>query len=329
MFWGTEKRCNWLYLLLSLAAAVTLWYTVNARDQVERVVEVRLDYKGLPSGLVVTSGQINKISVRLRGPLELLRSLSGRELSYTVDLSGVTRGINIIPLTGGRPAEWRAYQALEVIPSRLTLDVDHLLEVRLPVTARFRDSPAAASLHMEDVTITPAQVTVRGPASEVSALRGLVVEVSADMSMEGKLETDEAAVLAPSSVEVSPPTVKVQRLLVIRRRNISLQRDIITDWPTEQNLFVQPSRVNLVVSVPRSATNDAGYLARIQVWVDAVHLPSAAGDGMLPRTEVPVRVTLPAGTNLIRMSPEKVSVIRLVADDEDGEKSQGATSDGK
>ena len=74
------RAVNWKYLLISLGMALLLWYTVNAREQIERVVEVRLDYKGLPEGLVVTSGQVSKITVRLRGPMELLRSLSSREL---------------------------------------------------------------------------------------------------------------------------------------------------------------------------------------------------------------------------------------------------------
>ncbi len=308
MFWKTEKSFKSLYFILSLAAALTLWYTVNAREQVERVIEVRLDYKGLPPGLVVTSGQINKLEVRLRGPLELLRSLAGRELSYTVDLSGVTRGNNVIPLVGGRPPEWRSYQVMEVTPSRLTLEVDNILERKLPVKAEFRASPLVPSLRMEDVRVTPSQVTVRGPAAEVGSLRRLTVEVPADLSAEGKQVTAEAAVLAPPSVEVSPTTVTVQRRLVIQRRNISLQRDIITEWAPDWNMFILPSQVNLVVSVPRSAINDAGYLAQIQAWVD-VHRPG--GNGVPPSaTEAPVRITLPAGADIVRVSPERVAVLR-------------------
>ncbi len=308
MFWKTERDFKSLYFILSLAAALTLWYTVNAREQVERVVEVRLDYKGLPPGLVVTSGQINKLEVRLRGPLELLRSLAGRELSYTVDLSGVTRGNNVIPLVGGRAPEWRSYQVLEVTPSRLTLEVDNILERKLPVKVEFRASPLVSSLRMEDVSVTPGQVTVHGPAAEVGRLRRLTVEVPADLSAEGKQVTTEAAVLAPSSVEVSPTTVTVRRRLVIQRRNISLQRDIITEWTPDRNIFILPSQVNLVVSVPRSAINDAGYLAQIQAWVD---LQQPEASGVPPSaTEAPVRITLPAGADLVRVSPERVAVLR-------------------
>ena len=74
------QKGNWRYLLVAFLLAIGLWYTLNAREQIERVVEVRLDYKGLPPGLIVTGGQLNKVSVRLRGPQELLRSMTNREI---------------------------------------------------------------------------------------------------------------------------------------------------------------------------------------------------------------------------------------------------------
>ena len=48
------QKGNWRYLLVAFLLALGLWYTLNAREQIERVVEVRLDYKGLPPGLIVT-----------------------------------------------------------------------------------------------------------------------------------------------------------------------------------------------------------------------------------------------------------------------------------
>ena len=130
------RAVNWKYLLISLGMALLLWYTVNAREQIERVVEVRLDYKGLPEGLVVTSGQVSKITVRLRGPMELLRSLSSRELFYALDLSGLTKGSNVVSLTSDPVPELRAIQVVEVNPPRLTLTVDEILERHVPVVPR-------------------------------------------------------------------------------------------------------------------------------------------------------------------------------------------------
>ena len=72
-------------VLLSLVIATGLWYLVVGRDHVETQVELRVEYRGLPSNLVIGDGMVNQLSVRLRGSAELLRNLHSRDLVYTVD----------------------------------------------------------------------------------------------------------------------------------------------------------------------------------------------------------------------------------------------------
>ena len=207
------QKGNWRYLLVAFLLALGLWYTLNAREQIERVVEVRLDYKGLPTGLIVTGGQLNKVSVRLRGPQELLRSMTNREISYTMDLSGVTPGKNVIPLTTGenKPPELRAYE-------------------------------------------------VRGPASVIASMKEIQAEIPVDLAAEGKAVSEEVPLLAPPAVELNPQVVKVTWKIDVKRRTLSLQRDIIFEGENP-NVSAQPSRANLMVSVPQAMVKDAGYLA--------------------------------------------------------------------
>ena len=87
-----------LFALLSLVIATGLWYLVVGRDHVETQVELRVEYRGLPEGLIIREGMVNHISVRLRGSAELLRNLHSRDLVYTVDLSGVQRGATALPM---------------------------------------------------------------------------------------------------------------------------------------------------------------------------------------------------------------------------------------
>ena len=60
-----------LFALLSLVIATGLWYLVVGRDHVETQVELRVEYRGLPEGLIIREGMVNHISVRLRGSAEL------------------------------------------------------------------------------------------------------------------------------------------------------------------------------------------------------------------------------------------------------------------
>ena len=286
------QKGNWRYLLVAFLLALGLWYTLNAREQIERVVEVRLDYKGLPTGLIVTGGQLNKVSVRLRGPQELLRSMTNREISYTMDLSGVTPGKNVIPLTTGenKPPELRAYEVLEVTPSRMILEVDKIMETNLPVKVALRASPAASSVRLKDLVVDPPQVTVRGPASVIA---------------EGKAVSEEVPLLAPPAVELNPQVVKVTWKIDVKRRTLSLQRDIIFEGENP-NVSAQPSRANLMVSVPQAMVKDAGYLAQFQVSVPSdTAMPAENG-----AVNAPLQVAVPQGGRVLKISPETVSISR-------------------
>ena len=294
------QKGNWRYLLVAFLLALGLWYTLNAREQIERVVEVRLDYKGLPPGLIVTGGQLNKVSVRLRGPQELLRSMTNREISYTMDLSGVTPGKNVIPLTTGenKPPELRAYEVLEVTPSRMILEVDKIMETNLPVKVALRASPAASSVRLKDLVVDPPQVTVRGPASVIASMK-------VDLAAEGKAVSEEVPLLAPPAVELNPQVVKVTWKIDVKRRTLSLQRDIIFEGENP-NVSAQPSRANLMVSVPQAMVKDAGYLAQFQVSVPS-DTAMPAEDGTV---NAPLQVAVPQGGRVLKISPETVSISR-------------------
>lgn len=292
---------NWKFLCISLVAASLLWYTINARERIERVVDVRIDYKGLPSDLVVTSGLVNKVSVRLRGPLELLRSLANRELSYTMDLSGVTRGHNVIPVTWDPVQDLRALQIMEIIPPRLNLTVDSIIERRLPVHSELRNSPFGYALRMIDVNVVPELVTVRGPASVVASLKQVTVEVPADIESEGVLVDDMLPVLAPSAVDVSPASVRVERRLLISRRNLSLQREVLP-YDDTLDYVIEPSHVSIVVAIPRSLVNDADYLSQFQAYLKP---GTFVRDG---ETRSLLDVTIPQGAKLVRVNPPEVTL---------------------
>lgn len=299
---------NWKYLLIAFAAALILWYTFNAKEQVERIIDVRLDYKGLPSNLIVTDGQLNKVNVRLRGSVEMLRSFSGRELSYTINLSGVTQGSNTIPLSSMQFPELRTYQLIEVIPPRMVLQVDHIKEIELPVTLQLRPSLFSSAAYLEDVHIIPNHVKVRGPSSIITSMNTVIAEVSATLEDEGHTVRDDAPLIAPQFVEVIPPTVNVCFQLGMQRRSISLQRGVLLPEEKER-LTTRPERVNIVISVPQSLLNDPKYLSQVQATIDTSILEDSLGkdqDGI----KRPIKISLPSAARLIKVSPETVTVFR-------------------
>ncbi len=312
-------RLHWLHLGFAVIAALTLWYTVNAKEQVERSMEVRLNYKGLPSGLVITEGQLNKIEVRLRGPLELLRSMNNKDLSYTIDLSTLVQGVNTIPLYAADTlSDFRIYEVIDVTPSRLTLTVDNILEARLPIEATLQETALTPSMKLTTTVIEPNHATVRGPSKIVSSLKKLNVTIPANPANEN-IRTDLTLPLeAPPGVDIVPTTVDVSSIITIQRRLLSLKRDVLLDVQDNFDYSVSPSQVVLRVSVPAVAVAKQDYLDQIQAAVSNAAPPTNAFQNTQNITSEenelswvrPVQVTLPIGARLQQMIPQTVSLTR-------------------
>src|SRR5436190_17713630 len=90
---------NWFLKVLSLLFATTLWVAVASETSSEIGMEVPLEYRNLAPQLEITGEAANRVEVRLRGQASLIKQISVKDVSTTVDLSSVTAGEKIVPLT--------------------------------------------------------------------------------------------------------------------------------------------------------------------------------------------------------------------------------------
>lgn len=148
-------------------------------------------------------------------------------------------------------------------------------------------------------------MTVRGPASVIASMKEIQAEIPVDLAAEGKAVSEEVPLLAPPAVELNPQVVKVTWKIDVKRRTLSLQRDIIFEGENP-NVSAQPSRANLMVSVPQAMVKDAGYLAQFQVSIPS-DTAMPAEDGAV---NVPLQVAVPQGGRVLKISPETVSISR-------------------
>lgn len=294
-------RSNWLYALMAFLMSVTLWYMVTGRERVETLVEVKLEFKGIPSGLVVREGLTNKISVRIRGPKGLIRSLNQKDLSEVIDLASLKRGSNVIPLVNEKMPAMRAFDVLEVLPPRLVLEVDAIKVREIPVEAAFKGE-LPTGVRVDDVTITPAAVKVRGPETLVDGLRRLRAEVPALGDATPGMKHAQALVITPELAESDPPEVAVSYRVALPRKEITLRREVKVEPAGRKGIQTNPSRVTLLVDVPEAMANDTALLGRVEAWA---LVPEEASPGT---HRVPVQVRLPDGAKLVDISSDTTVV---------------------
>ena len=89
---------RWGDFFLAFVLAFAFWYGVSGSEKLESHIDVRLDYRGVPANLTVRDGKVNKVNVRLRASAGMLRSMYEREYMLSVNLSGIEKGENIIPI---------------------------------------------------------------------------------------------------------------------------------------------------------------------------------------------------------------------------------------
>lgn len=300
--WQT-LRC----ILLALLLAVGLRYVVIGSSQVEAQLDLRVDYRGLPRGLVVRDGMIHRLSVRLRGSGELLRGLHSRDLSYTVDLSGVKKGANVLPLHVDELLALRSYEVVEVSPSRLVLEVDTLSERVLPLDVSMTPLPEDAPLRLTSVLLEPSFVTVKGPESQVKALEHLSVAFDPTQDMSEGTRAASVVIAGPEQVEITPPVTTLRYTLTLKSAELELRRAVQLDDEGSARYEVSPGVVDLRVEIPEGRLHDSAYQEAIRVVVRPPR-SGAGGKDAAAGVEAPVLVMLPAGARLASVEPSMVTI---------------------
>jgi YbbR domain-containing protein len=206
--WGSNLPLK----ALSLFLAFTVWFVVSAprRERMsERAFAVPLSLVGMPRDLVITTPVPDTVSVRLRGRLSELRSVSSQNLEVTLNLGWATAGEATIALG---PQAINVPPDIEVIsidPSRVHFRVEQVRQKVVPIRPFLIGQPPSGYA-VGDLTLAPDQALVTGPASQVRKLSEVATE---RIIMTGRTETfvQNVAVVSDSSLIriVNPLTTQV------------------------------------------------------------------------------------------------------------------------
>ena len=303
---GALRRApHLLSLLVAVLAAVAMWYVVSVRDRLEAQVEVNIDYYGIPPNLVVTDGLISKITVRLRGPETLLRSITQQRLTQAVDLSDIKKGVTNVPLGGDNLGpNFRAFELVDIQPPRIVVRADTLLERSVPLRA-IVDSPLrGGALTVENVSVSPATVVLRGPEDVLSDITSVPLTIMLDPKAAGATVHQTITLDTPSLVTANPSSVRVQYTITSGRTVVSQRCRVELAGENRRQYTVEPEEVTVLVEVPEALATSARYLGQLEVSVT----PPSLEPGQSKQTEL--RFRLPEGMTLLNPAIEEVTVFR-------------------
>ena len=300
----SDIKLNWRILLPSFVLACGLWYTVTVYDRLEMQAEVTLNYRAMPENLTVRDGMLKSFTVQLRGPKELIRSLDTKMLTYAVDLSHLRRGVNVITLSAPLTiAQSRALDVMGLVPNQLVLEAEGIMESLVPLKPRFSVPALAKALKAENLSVSPASVSVRGPESVIRQIHSLGLDVPLEPGVTGNYQLS-LPVNMPAQVTVTPNTVLARYNIAGKRVLVELERTPLWDTNSAQPYQIAPPKVGLTVELPEGLMRDKSYLEKIRVLIHVKDLPLADSGEVKPAVE------LPEGARLMDISPAVLSVTK-------------------
>ena len=153
--------------VLAVVIAVGLW--VAGHRDVERAVEVPVEFRNIPSDLMVMDNRVDYVILRLTGPRTLVSTLDAGDLRLALDLAGAKPGSLSYPLGPNAFSIPRGVTIARITPPVVHLQLEPVLRRVLPVTVRFVNKPPAGQ-KIAETLVEPERVSVLGPAEEVRRL---------------------------------------------------------------------------------------------------------------------------------------------------------------
>ena len=297
---------RWQYAILALVLAVFTWYLVTGREKVEVWMPMTVELINVPDGLLIQEGLVNKIEIRVRGPKGLVRALDDKKLVYSLDAGKLKSGENLIEFKAEKIPLSRAYEVVEIKPSRTILSVDRMTTKTVPVNPVWSaEESLAGNYHLVSVTVQPDHVELKGPQNmlkhmdEVEAI--LMTGFDDDIPPE---YSEEVPVFAPDEVESNPGTVRVTLEIAPVTQVVPVKlRNFEVDAPAGMTATVANEYVLLEIEGPRLLFANDEYRQGMAAVV-RMEEGLKAGEHMLDYW-----VKLPDQCRVVSREPAKLKVV--------------------
>ena len=195
--------------LLSLALAVALWLAVTRDPVAEVAVDVPIEFHNIPQNLEISSENVPRAQIWVRGPQRVVRRLQAAEVYAEIELGGMRPGERTFDLTAEQVRRPKELEVVQIVPSQFHLAFDARLIRQVPVHPRVFGS-FAPGYQIASIVAEPSTVTVGGPQKRVEAVEAAITDsVDASGTMDRATFVRHAYVSDPLVQVMNPNPVRV------------------------------------------------------------------------------------------------------------------------
>ncbi|MGH7948952.1 MAG: CdaR family protein [Candidatus Binataceae bacterium] len=283
--------------LLALLLSISLWIFVNAGQRsLPIVLPAPISYRSLPAGLIITNDPPASVSVEITGPRTLLSLLTSEQLAVRLDLKGIGTGSTEFKITPAMFDVPRQTTVTRISPSQISLDIDRLVRREIPIHLDVRGRPAPG-YRVTSVEVEPPAIVLTGPSKIVTPLERAETE-----PLDLKGATDNVG----GPVRVANPAALVTLGRAEVNANVAIA-EVITDREFKAvDVAVHDIETKYSLRDKQAAVTLRGPEARL-LKLDLNGMLYVDAKGLAPGWhELPLKVDLPDGLQLVRQSPPKV-----------------------
>lgn len=198
-YWITH---NWHLKIVSLILATMLWMAVANQASSEIGLEVPLEYRNIPAQLEITGDMTNTVQVRLRGSSNLIKDVTAKDVSTTIDLSKMGTGQKIVPLSPQNVQAPFGAEVIRVNPSSVRFNLERTVTKTISLMPRIVGQ-LPDGYEEGEVSVNPATMDVEGPESLVNSLSSIATVAI-------HLDQKRSAIDQTADLDLPDPQIRLQ-----------------------------------------------------------------------------------------------------------------------
>lgn len=286
---------------MSFLLALVAWYSVSGREKVDIWTEASVQFANMPENFVVRDGLLQKLNVRIRGPKGLVRDVAEKPLAYSLDLSHLKQGLNVLTIDPDSFPLAKPFEVMEISPPRVEISVDRVASRQVPVKPVW-EGTLDPDYQLMNVVVQPQHVVILGPEKIVSEIQQVETQIiSLPSATPGRIE-EVTPLNLPHEIEADPGFVNVRLQFGVKTKGFTFELPLTVENRTDYAASLAPAKIKAEVEVPLPLVR-AGEVE--QAVSASVLAEEFLGPGSYPRTP---RVVLPPGAKLLSLEPTYVEL---------------------
>ena len=204
--------------ILAITLAIILWIIANFEQDIEKNIEIDIQYNDLSPDLIIKSAPPESLNLRIRGSRTKLSILKTENYSYPISLNKVASGVSKFNI---RTEQIRipGVNIIGLSPSEIKLEIDHLITKKVKINPKI-GLPDIGFNVVGTPKVQPSSVKISGPKSILSELQFINTD-------EVKIEGEQTNFTSEVPLKTNSPLLKILSDDEVVKITINIQETII------------------------------------------------------------------------------------------------------